>query len=153
MNRQRLLAVLWAIEIIVGVLPAIATLGISLVSYLVLLQVVPQLLQRGEMPALRTFLLASGTILGGILGIVAILMAYRPEKLRQSPRRKRLAIVFGCAGVCAELLYFVSGGLHDISSHLLARWVILGPLVVGVHCAYRVFVHSPGSATRPAATS
>lgn len=151
MNRQRLLSILWAIEMIVGVLPAIVVLGMGMISYLVLLQVVPQLLHSGETAALRTFLLATGTMVGGILGIVAILMAYRPDKLRQRPQRKRLAIVFAGAGLCAEVLYFTSGGLGDVSSHWLARWVMLGPLVVGAHCAYRVFGRPPGPTSRPVA--
>lgn len=141
MNRERVLSILWGIEIIVGVLPAIIVLGMGLISYLVLLQVVPQLLRSGETAAMGTVFLTTGTMVGGLLGVVSILMAYRPATLRQRPKRKRLAVVFACAGVCAEVLYFVSGGLHDVSSHLLARWVMLGPLVVGVHCAYRVFVH------------
>lgn len=74
MNRQRLLSILRAIEIIVGVLPAIVVLGMGMISYLVLLQVVPQLLHSRETAALRTFLLATGTMVGGVMGIVAILM-------------------------------------------------------------------------------
>src|ERR1700687_3673208 len=104
MNRQRLLSILWGIEIIVGVLPAIIMLGMGLISYLVLLQVVPQLLRNGETAAMRTVFLATGTTVGGILGVAWILMAYRPETLRQRPKRKRLAVVFACAGICAETL-------------------------------------------------
>jgi peptidoglycan/LPS O-acetylase OafA/YrhL len=151
MNRQRVLSILWAIEILAGVLPAIVVLGMAMISYVVLLEVVPQLLHRGETAALRTYVLATGTIVGGVLGIAAILIAYRPEKLRRRPRRKRLAIAFGCAGLCAEVLYFTNGGLGDVSSHWLARWVMLGPLVVGVHCAYRVFGRSPGPTPSPVA--
>lgn len=135
-----------------GVLPAIVVLAMGMISYLVLLQVVPQLLHSGETAALRTFLLATGTMVGGILGIAAILMAYRPEKLRQRPQQKRLTIVFACAGLCAEVLYFTSGGLGDVSSHWLARWVMLGPLVVGAHCAYRLFGRSSGHTSNPIAT-
>lgn len=58
----------------------------------------------------------------GVVGIAAILMAYRPEKLRLSPRRKRLATVFACAGLCGEVRYFTSGGLGDVSSNWIARW-------------------------------
>jgi uncharacterized membrane protein YjjB (DUF3815 family) len=64
-NRQRLLSILWGIEIIVGVLPAIIMLGMGLISYLVLLQVVPQLLRNGETAAMRTVFLATGTMVGG----------------------------------------------------------------------------------------
>ena len=153
MNRQRLLSILWGIEIIVGVLPAIIMLGMGLISYLVLLQVVPQLLPNGETAALRTVFLATGTTVGGILGVASILMAYRPETLRQRPKRKRLAVVFACAGICAETLYLMSGGMHDVSSHLLACWVTLGPLIVGAHCAYRVFGHPPDPTSSPAGAS
>jgi hypothetical protein len=151
MNRQRVLSVLWAVEFIVGLVPAVVMLGMGLVSYVILLQVVPRLLHSGESAALRTFLLATGTAVGGILGIVAILMAYRPERLRQNAGRKRIAIIFACAGLMAELLYFTNGGLGDVSSHLLAGWVMLGPLIVGAHCAYRVFGHSSGNASSPVA--
>jgi hypothetical protein len=99
------------------------------------------MLLSGDAAVVGSAIVLNGTMIGGILGMLAILMAYRPEKLRQSPRRKRLAIVFGCAGICAEVLYFVSGGSRDVSSHFLARWVMLGPVVVGIHCAYRVYVH------------
>ncbi len=116
-------------------------LVVGLIPYLVTLPTLPSMLLSGDAAVVGSAIVLNGTMIGGILGMLAILMAYRPEKLRQSPRRKRLAIVFGCAGICAEVLYFVSGGSRDVSSHFLARWVMLGPVVVGIHCAYRVYVH------------
>jgi hypothetical protein len=152
MNRQRILSVLWALEFIVGLIPAVVMLGMGFVSYAVVLQVVPRLLHSGESAALRTFLLATGTIVGGILGIIGILMAYRPERLRQNAGRKRIAIMFACAGLGAELLYLSNGGLGDVSSHFLAGWVMLGPMIVGGHCAYRVFGRASGNASDPVAS-
>ena len=151
MNRHRLLSVLWGIEIAAGVIPAVVLLTMSLVPYLVTLPAMPSMLVSGNWAIVRSAIVLNGTMVGGILGITAILMAYRPDKLRQRPQRKRLAIVFACAGLCAEMLYFTSGGLGDVSSHWLARWVMLGPLVVGAHCAYRVFGRPPGPTSSPVA--
>jgi hypothetical protein len=150
MNRQRLFSILWAVEFILGVLPAAVLLIVSFVPYLVMLPAVPSMLFSGNGTVVRSAIVLNGTMIGGILGIVAILMAYRPEKLRQSPKRTRLSIVFGCAGICAEALYFMSGGLSDVGSHVFARWAMLGPLIVGAHCAFRVLKHPSSSTSSPA---
>lgn len=128
-----------------GVVPAVIVLVIGLVPYLVALPAYFSMFLSGDRAVVRSAIVLNGTMIGGVLGIIAILMAYGPEKLRGNPKRKRIAIIFGCAGLCAEVLYFASGGVGDVSSHLLARCVMLGPLIVGAHCAYRVFGHSSGN--------
>ncbi|MFZ0817296.1 MAG: hypothetical protein WAM78_17370 [Candidatus Sulfotelmatobacter sp.] len=142
MNRQRLLAVLWASELAAGVLPAAIMVIVGLVPYLVTLPAMPSMLLSGDVRVMWSAIVLNGTMVGGILGIVAILMAYRPEKLRANSKLKRRAIVFGCAGVCAEVLYLTSGGLANVRSNMFARWIMLGPAVVGAHCAYRVFMQT-----------
>src|ERR1700730_8856921 len=150
MNRQSTGSILWAIEVIAGLLPAVILLIVSLVPYVVMLPAVPSMLLSRDAAVVWSAIVLNGTVVGGVLGIVAILMAYRPERLRQSPKRKRLAVAFGCAGICAEALYFMSGGLSDVGSHLFARWVMLGPLIVGAHCVFRMLTHPSSSSSNPA---
>jgi len=121
-------------------------LVLSFVPYLMAIPAFPTMLLSGNLAEVRSALVINGTMVGGALGIVSILMAYDPERLRQNQRRKRLAMIFAGSGVCALLLYFANGGANDSSSHLLARWVVLAPLAVGIHCLYRVF--SPRNTAR-----
>ena len=139
MNRPRLLSILWAIEFIVGLLPAAILIIVGLVPYLVAAPAVLSLLLKGDTAIVRTAIVLNGTMIGGILGIAALLMGYRPERLRQSAKLKRRAIIFACGGVCAAALYLTSEGLTNVMSNVFSCWIIAGPLLVGAHCSYRVF--------------
>lgn len=151
MNRLRLLSILWAIEFIVGLFPAAILICVGLVPYLIASPVVLSLLLKGDRTIVRTAIELNGMMIGGILGVAALLMAYRPERLRQNAKLKRRAIIFACGGVCAAALYLASEGLTNVISHIFNCWVIAGPLVVGAHCSYRVFVGSQESPPNPAA--
>ncbi len=151
MNRQRLFSILWAVEFMVGLLPAAILIVVGLVPYLVALPAVLSLLLNGDAVIVRTAIVLSGTMIGGILGIAAILMAYRPDRLRQSPKLKRRAVIFACAGVCSAALYLTSEGLTNVMSSVFKCWIIAGPLLIGAHCSYRVFARPHASASRPAA--
>jgi hypothetical protein len=153
MNRTRLFSIIWAIEFIVGLLPAALVIVVGLVPYLVVTPAILYGLLKGERDAaiVRTAIVLNGEMIGGILGIAAILMAYRPERLRQSAKLRRRAIVFACAGVCAAVLDLTSEGLTDVMSNVFACWIIAGPLLVGAHCWYHVFLKAHGSASSPAA--
>jgi peptidoglycan/LPS O-acetylase OafA/YrhL len=153
MNRQRLFSILWAIEFIVGLLPAALLIVVGLVPYMVVTPALLYGLLKGEWDAamVRTAIVLNGEMIGGILGLAAILIAYRPERLRQSSKLKRRAIIFACAGVCAAVLYLTSEGLNDVLSNVFACWIIAGPLLVGAHCLYHVFPRPHCSASSPAA--
>jgi hypothetical protein len=133
------LSTLWVLEVIIGVLPATIVLAASLFSYVLLLATVPELLAHpdpGAKAALHTVLLTAGMIVGGTLGLVAIAMAFNPDELRSRPRMRRVASLFGCAGVVALVGLVVDEGRRINVYELL---VLLGPLIVGLHCLYRVF--------------
>jgi hypothetical protein len=110
-----LFSILWVVEIAAGMLPAFILFIVSLVPFLVMVPTLPSMLLSGNSAASWSAIVLSGMMIGGILGIIAVLMAYRPERLRDSPKRRRLAVVFGCAGICAEVLYFIRG------EHMMSR--------------------------------
>jgi hypothetical protein len=147
MSRQRLLSILWATELIVGLSPAAFLIVIGLVPYLVATPAVFPLLLKGDASIVKTAIVLNGTMIGGILGIAAVLMAYRPERLRQSAKLRHRAMIFSCTGVCAAALYVTSEGLTNVLSSVLKCWIIAGPLLVGTHCACRVFVKPDSSAS------
>jgi len=150
MNRQRLLTIFWALEFFVGLLPAVVLLLVSLLPYLVSLPAVLSLLLDGNPAVVWSAIVLNGTMIGGIFGIAALLMAYRPETLRHSRKLKRRAIVFACAGICSEVLYLTSGGLTNVTTNVFALWIVAGPLLLGTHCAYRVFAAPRGSTSSAA---
>jgi hypothetical protein len=151
MRRQRLLSILWATELIVGLSPAALLIVIGLVPYLVAIPVVFSMLLKGDASIVQTAIVLNGTMIGGILGIAAVLMAYRPERLRQSAKLRHRAIIFSCTGVCAAALYVTSEGLTNVLSSVLKCWIIAGPLLVGTHCACRVFAKPDSSASSSSA--
>jgi hypothetical protein len=85
----------------------------------------------------------------GILGIAAILMAYRPDRLRQNAKLKRRAMIFACAGIGAAALYVTSEGLTNVMSSVLKWWIVTGPSLLGGHCAYRVFMRPQDTGSTP----
>jgi len=109
------------------------------------------LASQGEASIVQTAIVLNGTMIGGILGIAAVLMAYRPERLRQSAKLRHRAMIFSSAGVCAAALYLTSEGLTNVLSSVLKCWIIAGPLLVGTHCACRVFVRPDSSTSSSAA--
>ena len=151
MNRLRLLSILWAIEFIVGLLPAAILIIVGIVPYLVSTPAVLSLLLKADPAIVRTAIVLNGTTIGGILGIAALLLSYRPDRLRRSAKLKRRAIIFASGGFCAAALYITSEGLTNVMSNAFKCWIIAGPLLVGAHCAYRVFVRPHGSAQSPTA--
>jgi|SRR5580700_11547878 hypothetical protein len=151
MNRQRLLSILWAIEFIAGLLPAVILIVVGFFPYLVAAPAVLSGLLKGDAMIWRTAIVLNGTMIGGILGIAATLMAYRPERLRQNAKLKRRAVFFSFLGLCAAALYLTSEGLTSVMSNVLKCWIIAGPLLLGSHCAYRVFVRPHRAASSPAA--
>jgi hypothetical protein len=155
MNHQRLFGALWVTELIVGLLPAFVTLCAGFFSYALVVPVLlPHLLTSSPdgFVALRTFLLLSGVVIGGILGLTGIWLALRPERLHRSPLLKYAAILFSCAGLLAEGLYAATEGTREITSNVFPLWVVLGPLIVGIHCFYRVF-SKPARTRSPTAPS
>jgi sulfite exporter TauE/SafE len=137
MYRDLLSDAWWMTELIVGLLPAFLTLCAGFMSYIIMVPfVVPHLLERTDgFVVLRTFLVLSGMVIGGILGLIGIWLALLwPELPHRSPL-KYVAILFTCAGLLAEGLYVAKEGVSNIFS----LWVVLGPLIVGVHCLYRVY--------------
>jgi hypothetical protein len=83
------------------------------------------------------------TVVGGVLGIRAILFARRPERLRARPRLMRAGL-YASAGLCAEATFIFglvsAGGVplgFDLSTILLV-WVLMGPVLVGLHSGCRV---------------
>lgn len=142
MDRQRLFEALWITELIIGLLPAFVTLSAGLLSYVFLLPILlPHLLTKSldRAIALRTFLSLSGMVIGGISGLTGIGLALWPERLRRNPILKHAAILLGSAGILAEGLYAAKEGLRAITSNAFSLWVVLGPLIVGIHCLYRVY--------------
>ena len=138
MQRQRLSSLLWTIEVVLGLLPSAVLLLISMPSYLLLLTVLPRIVQ-DHGAALRSFLSITAMFLGGILGLTAIAMACSPNRLRRSPRLRLLALLFACAGVAAETVCIAEEGFRVTGSNLFMVWVLLGPLIIGLHCLYRIF--------------
>jgi hypothetical protein len=151
MNRQRVMSILWPIEFIAGLLPAAILIVVGLVPYLVATPAVLFLLLKGDTAILRTAIVLNGTMIGGILGMAAILMAYRPERLRENAKLKRRAIIFSFVGLCAATLYLMSEGLANVVSNVFKCWIIAGPLLLGAHCAYRVFVRPHSANSSPSA--
>jgi hypothetical protein len=124
---------------------------VGLVPYVVAMSAVVFALHEVNTAVLTTVIVLNGTMIGGILGIAAILMAYRPHRLRENAKLKRRAMMFSCAGLGAAALYIASEGLTNVMSNLLKSWIIAGPLLLGVHCAYRVFLSHHKTASGPAA--
>jgi hypothetical protein len=81
----------------------------------------------------------SGMVVGGMMGLAGVGLTLWPERLHRSPLLKRVAILLGCAGVLAEGLYAAKEGPVAIVTNAFSLWVVLGPLIVGIHCLYRVF--------------
>jgi hypothetical protein len=124
----------------------------GLIPYLMAMSAVLSALHELNAAVLTTAIVLNGTMIGGILGIAAILMAYRPPRLRENAKLKRRAIIFSCAGLGAAALYVTSEGLTNVMSNVFKSWIIVGPLLVGVHCAYRVFLSSHNAPSGPAAS-
>ena len=76
---------------------------------------------------------------GGSLGFLAIGMALCPEVLRRDRKRKKLALVFACAGLAAELLYVRFDGLRHVLTNAFSIWMLTGPIVFGIHLLYRIY--------------
>jgi hypothetical protein len=150
-TRQRLFSILWTIEFIAGLLPAVVLIIVGFIPYLVATLAILSALEKADAAVLRTAIVLNGTMIGGILGIVAILMAYRPEKLRENPKLKRRAMIFSCAGLGAASLYVMSEGLSNVTSNGFQSWIIAGPVLLGAHCAYRVFMRHHNDVSSPAA--
>jgi hypothetical protein len=60
---------------------------------------------------------------GGCLGLVAIAMAFRREVLRRDRRHRKLACVFACAGLIAELLYVYNEDLKNVLPNAFSVWM------------------------------
>jgi peptidoglycan/LPS O-acetylase OafA/YrhL len=139
MNREKALSVLWGLELIIGLGPAVMTLFAGFVSYFALLTRLPQLLHQANPMMLKSFFYITVMIIGGILGFISIIMAANPEQLRLRKRRRAITIAFGCAGIAASITFFLVDAQGFSSHNPLVYWVAFGPLLVGIHCAWRVF--------------
>ena len=135
-KNKNLWSVLWKIEFAVALLPAAFFTFASGVSYFALLAV--ELVSKGHAMALKTFFDITVMVVGGVSGLVSIGMAFEPDRLRRNVRLRMIAVAFGCAGILAEILYLQSIGSKEASNPVML-WIFLGPVVVGGHCAYRVF--------------
>jgi len=108
-------------------------------SYFFLLWVLPDLLMHPQAAAVQTFALITAMLGGGSLGFLAIGMALCPEVLRRDRKRKKLALVFACAGLAAELLYVRFDGLRHVLTNAFSIWMLTGPIVFGIHLLYRIY--------------
>lgn len=142
---SKLAHALWVAELAIAVFPSAALLILGLFPYLTVVLALPAALAQGDFQAAGPLTLLTIMIFGGTLGLIAIIMARNPAKLRTQPRRLVRAAMFGIAGLCAEVAYCFSVGQIDLTSHaFLTIWTILGPLIVGAHIVYRVAI-SPRS--------
>ena len=135
-KRENLWSVLWIVEVAVGLLPAGIILLTGVASYLPLLMIASGLVGDRDPVFLKTFFHITVMVVGGMLGLLSIGMAFDPNRLRRSACLRMMAVAFGCAGILAEILFAQSGGG---TPNLFRLWVLLGPVLVGAHCAYRVF--------------
>ena len=138
-EKKNLWSVLWVIEFAVGLAPATAFLYLGGILYAALFTTLPKLLSHPEPAALKDFFRMTVIVVGGGLGLISIVMAFQPHRLRRRAQLKIVALVFGCAGVLAEALYVQSVGFW-VAWNPGMMWILLGPVVVGAHCAYRVFL-------------
>jgi hypothetical protein len=143
-HRATIIQVAWILEIAVGILPAaLLTLCGFLICVIGVASIVFGDQLAKDSPCLLVYLLPA---LGGILGITAILMATNPVRLRDSARLRRRACWFALGGLCAEVVLVpvtisIATATPWDSSAIFLWWVAVGPLVVGIHAAYRVFRH------------
>jgi len=117
----------------------------SSMSYFFLLWTLPDLLMHPQAAVLQTFALITAMLGGGSLGLLAIGMALCPEVLRRDRTRKKLALVFACAGLAAELLYVHFVGLRHVLANAFSIWMLTGPIVFGIHLLYRIYSVAPPS--------
>jgi len=129
---------LFLLEAAACLLPVVAMMGASVFAYIVMLFALPGLLLHPQRAGLYAFALITAMVGGGLLGLLAIAMAFHPEGLRRNPRRKALAFAFAGAGVSAEWLYVYSEGVRNVFSHPFSVWMLSGPVVFGVHLLYRL---------------
>lgn len=148
-KKETFWSVLWVLEIMVALFPAGLLMVTAGVSYVFLLTVVPKLVQDPNPAAVTLFLRITFMFVGGILGLASLVMAFDPDLLRSNLRLRGAAVVFAFAGICAEGVYVLSEGLPATASSLFATWAMLGPLLLGIHCAYRVFRRNPANEHHP----
>ena len=114
---------------------------VGIVPYLVVMLIFPAAVVHREIDVLSTLVALTGLMVGGILGIAGILMAWRPETLRNRPKAMRRAVLCASAGVCGETVYFILTGARDLAFDnltLFTLWMFLGPVIVGLHIIWRV---------------
>ena len=80
-------------------------------------------------------------VVGGILGLVSIGLLSDVAGIRKSRTRRVVAVVFGCAGLAAEIMFVLLDRIPGRGPDLLTVWILAGPIVVGTHFAYRALVH------------
>ena len=51
---------------------------------------------------------------------------------------EKLAYVFACAGLVAELLYVYNEGPRNVLSNAFSVWMLACPIVFGIHLLYRL---------------
>jgi hypothetical protein len=144
MNRTRLHQVLWVIEAVVGALPGTVFALASVVWFFSLGVSYRSDVMRYPVSVLRVFFpfiaIAIATTMG-FLGLwTGVLLG--PAGLCRRPRLKRIAILFGCAGILVDVPVLVAYGVMTIRNfdpeQLFMDWMLLGPLIVGIHCFYRL---------------
>jgi hypothetical protein len=130
------------LEIAVGLFSAVILLAIGCFYYVMFLVfAIPKALYDSE--GRLFFAWFTVVIVGGFMGIAAILMASRPEKISDRSKLIRAAL-FGLAGLCAEaslLFGFVLVGVLPLAFDkftLFFLWALVGPVLVGLHFGYRV---------------
>src|SRR5581483_6512981 len=92
--------------------------------------------------AITSLLQISAMVFGGILGLVSIGLLSDVARFHNSRTRRVVAVVFGCAGLTAEMMFVAQGGMHTGKLDWLTVWILGGPVVVGIHFAYRAFRHN-----------
>jgi hypothetical protein len=144
MSQTRFHQTLWVIEAVLGALPA-TIYALFWLGWSVWITVVrrsdvlrdPRLLLDLFFPYIAV---AIATILGLLSLWTGVLLA--PSELGQRPRLRLILILLFCAGMLVDVPFLVLFGVSTLRNFAVEQtlmiWVLLGPLVVGIHCFYRV---------------
>lgn len=133
------------VEIALGLCPAIFLL-LAGTPYLFVLVLLPftHPPDPGRSAAISLFARISAMVVGGILGLVSIGLLSNVAGIRNSRTRRVLAVVFGCAGLAAEIMFVLQDRIPGRGPNLATVWILTGPIVVGTHFAHRAFRQNRG---------
>ena len=144
MNSKRLYQVLWVIEAVVCALPATVyallwVMWFIWIGFVYRLDVAKDPV--GILGGLFPFIAVALAITVGILGLWTV-VTVRPVALLRRPRLVHIAVLSGCVGALVDIPILALFGKVEIrhfeANQLLVDWMLLGPLVVGIHSLYRL---------------